>query len=251
MTKTPIAIVVTMLTSLSFVAPVYAVNIGGRVENALEARAEMKAERQDKEGSRTGLLNKLFNLKGRAAIGTGKLTAKTDTILTVEKDGKSFTVNIDSKTQFRRRFWGKATLAEMSVGDTINVIGLWADDAHTTINATLVRDISIQKRFGVFFGEVKSLLTSGWVMTTVSGKRADQTVTVSSSTKFTNRKGETITQADVKVGQKVRVRGLWNSNDNTVTEVTEVKDFALPIKVSVTPTAILTATITVAPTTTP
>ncbi|MEK7060804.1 MAG: hypothetical protein AAB937_01070 [Patescibacteria group bacterium] len=236
MTKTPIAIAVTVLTGLSFVAPVYALNVGGRVEDALEARAGIKAERQDKEGSRPGLLNKFFNLKGRAAIGTGKLTVKTDVTLTVEKDGKSFIVNVDNKTQFRRRFWGKSSLAEMSVGDTINVIGLWADDAHTTINATLVRDVSIQKRFGVFFGEVKSLLSSGWVMTTVSGKRADQTVTVDNQTKFTNRKGETITQADVKVGQKVRVRGLWNSNDNTVTEVTEVKDFALPVRVSVTAT---------------
>ncbi len=238
MTKTPVAIAITILTSLSLVAPVYAESnfFGARVKNELEARAEIKNERQDKEGSRPGVLNKIFNLKGRAAIGTGKLTAKSDTSLTVEKDGKSFTVPIDSNTQFKRRFWGKATLAEMSVGDTINVIGLWADDQHTTITAKLVRDISIQARFGVFFGEVKSLLSNGWLMTTVSGKRADQTVTVDSSTKFSNRKGETITQSEITVGQRVRVKGLWNSNDNTVTEVKEVKDFALPVRVSATAT---------------
>ena len=234
MKTTIIALVLTTITSVSLAFPVYAENdfFGARVENKLEARAE----RQDKEGSRPGLLKKFFNARGRAAIGTGKLTAKTDTTLTVEKDGKSFTVNIDSKTQFRRRFWGKATLAQMSVGDTINVIGLWADDAHTTIIAKRVRDISIQARFGVFFGEVKSLLSNGWVMTTVSGKRADQTVVVDSATKFTNRKGETITQSDVKVGQRVRVKGLWNSNNNSVTEVKEVKNFALPVRVSVTAT---------------
>ena len=238
MTKTPVAIAMTVLTSLSLVAPVYAENnfFGARVKNELEARAEIKNEGQEKQGSRPAVLNKIFNLKGRAAIGTGKLTAKTDTTLTVEKDGKSFTVIIDNKTQFRRRFWGKATLAEMSVGDTINVVGLWADDAHTTITAKLIRDISIQKRFGVFFGEVKSLLSNGWVMTTVSNKRADQTVTVDSSTKFTDRKGETITQSKITVGQRVRVKGLWNSNDNTVTEVTEVKDFAIPVRVSATST---------------
>ena len=73
-------------------------------------------------------------------------------------------------------------------------------------------------------------------MTTVSGKRADQTVTVDSSTKFSNRKGETITQSEITVGQRVRVKGLWNSNDNTVTEVKEVKDFALPVRVSATAT---------------
>lgn len=240
MTKTPIAIAITVLTSLSFVAPVYAEAdnnfFGARVKDELEARAELKNERQEKQGSRPGVLNKILNLKGRAAISTGKLTAKTDTTLTVEKDGKSFTVALDSKTQFRRRFWGKATLEEMSVGDTINVVGLWADDQHTTITAKLVRDISIQARFGVFFGEVKSLLSNGWVMSTVSSKRADQTVTVDSSTKFTNRKGETITQSEITVGQRVRVKGLWNSDDNTLTEVKEVKDFALPARVSVTAT---------------
>lgn len=240
MTKTPIAIAMTVLTSLSLVAPVYAKAennfLDARVKNELEARAELKNERQEKQGSRPGVLNKILNLKSRAAISSGKLTGKTDTTLTVEKDGKSFTVALDSKTQFRKRFWGKATLAQMSVGDTINVVGLWADDQHTTITAKLVRDISIQARFGVFFGEVKSLLSNGWVMSTVSSKRADQTVTVDSSTKFTNRKGETITQSEITVGQRVRVKGLWNSDDNTVTEVKEVKNFALPAQISVTAT---------------
>ena len=79
-------------------------------------------------------------------------------------------------------------------------------------------------------------------MSTKSEKRADQTVTVTSSTEFENRKGETITQTDVKVGHKVRVRGLWDRTLNTVTEVTNVKDFNLPV---------VTATVTVAATLTP
>lgn len=219
---------------LSITTPVFAENVKAQV------RKEIKDELGDKAGSRPGLLRSF--LQSRAAIGSGKLTAKTDTTLTVEKDGKSYTVNIGSKTQLRRRFWGKATLAEMSVGDTLNIIGLWADDAKTTINARLVRDISVQKRFGVFLGEVKSLLTGGWVMSTKSDKRADQTVTVSASTKFVNRKEETLTQADVAVGHKVRVKGLWDTALNTVTDVTHVKDFNLPlrptptVRVTVTPT---------------
>ena len=132
----------------------------------------------------------------------------------------------------------------MKVGDTVNVIGLWADDAHTTINAKLVRDISIQKRFGVFVGVVKSLLPTGWVMSTVSEKRGDQTVTVSGNTKFVNRKEETITQADVVAGHRVRVKGLWDRVANTVTDVTQVKDFSLPAK----PTPTVTVTPVVTPT---
>lgn len=237
-------VVITVLSSLSLATPVYAATtpFGARVEERLENRAEAKAEREDKESTKPGLLNRIANLKARASIGTGAITSKSGTTFTFTKEGKSYTVNTDSKTQFRRKFWGKSSFDELTVGDTVNVIGLWIDDAHTTITAKLVRDTSIQKRFGVFFGEVKSLLSSGWVMSTVSEKRADQTVTVDSSTKFTNRKGETITQSQVTVGQKVRVKGLWNRTNNTVTEVTQVKDFSLPLQGSV------SATITVSPT---
>src|SRR5689334_19625315 len=85
-----------------------------------------------------GLLRAFF--QGRAAVGSGKLTAVNGTTLTVEKDSKSYTVLTDDKTQFRRRFWGKATVSEYQVGDTLNVIGMWTDDAKTTIQARLIRD---------------------------------------------------------------------------------------------------------------
>ncbi|MBI5619601.1 hypothetical protein HY950_01450 [Candidatus Gottesmanbacteria bacterium] len=208
------------------------------VDGRQERVREIKEDLREKAGSRPGLLQKFFNLKGRAAIGTGNVTAKDGTTLTVEKDGKSYTVLTDDKTQFRRRFWGKGSLDEIQVGHQVNVIGHWTDDARTTVQAKLVRDLSIQKRFGVFFGVVKSLTSGGWVMSTVSEKRADQTVTVSASTKFVNRKEEAIAQADVAVGHRVRVKGLWDSAANTVTEVTHVKDFNLPVRatVSATPT---------------
>lgn len=238
---------------VSVVTPVLAENVRAEARKAI--KAEVKEDMQEKAGSRPGLLRDFF-MKSRAAIGSGTITGKTTTSITIQKDGKSYTVNIDSKTQLRRRFWGKATLSEMQIGDTVNVIGLWTDDTHAAINARLVRDISIQKRFGAFVGVVKSLLTNGWVMSTVSEKRPDQTVTVSSSTKFVNRKEETITQVDVKVGDRVRVKGLWDRTANTVTEVSHVKDFSLPVRptvtatitATVTPTATVTATVTVAPT---
>lgn len=191
---------------------------------------EFLREMPEKAGSRPGLLKRAFEVfnKGRAAIGTCTVTAKDGTTLTCTRDEKTYTVLTDDKTQFRRRFWGKSSLDEILVNHVINVIGQWEDDAHTTVRARLVRDTSIQRRFGVFFGKVTSLLANGWVMTTVSGRRADQTVTVSSETKFVNRRGETITQADVQVGHRVRVKGLWDNVNNTITEVKHVKDFSLP-----------------------
>ncbi len=231
MIKQKIAIVIFML-ALGLGTP--GIVSAGPWKEAREERKNLLEQIRERVSSRTGEMRGFLGF-GRAAIGSGKITAKTDTTLTIEKDGKSYTVNLDSKTQLRRRFWGKAELSEFSIGDTVNVIGLWTDDTHTAINARLVRNLSIQRRFGVFFGEVKSLLSSGWVMSTKSENRADQTVTVSSTSKFENRRGETITQADIKIGHKVRVRGLWDRALNTVTEVTQVKDFSLPPIPTVTP----------------
>lgn len=211
------------LLSLQMAVPIFALGEKGR--------AELAVETNEKAGSRPGLLRNLLG-NGRAAIGTGTLTAiggtTAPTTLTVTKNGTTYTINITANTQLRRRFWGKATLSEFTVGDMVTIIGQWTDSAHTTVNAVLVRDLSIQKRFGVFIGTVSSLTGTGWVMSTLS--RGNQTVTVSTTTKLVNRKGQTISQADVKVNDRVRVRGLWDSKANTITEVTNVKDYTIPVK---------------------
>lgn len=170
----------------------------------------------------------------RAAIGTGKLTAVSGTTLTVQKDDKSYTVNTGTfdkcTTKIVRRFGAKSEISEMSIGDILNIIGYWTDDTKTAVNACVIRDRSIQIRFAVFVGEVKSLTENGFVMSTVSEKRPDQTIVVSDTTKFVDRRAQTISRSDIQVGHKVRVKGLWNNQTNTVTEVKQVKDFSLPLR---------------------
>jgi len=205
---------------------------------AAESRRDFREDLRDaieRAGSRGGLLRNFSTNKSRAAIGSGTISTITGTTLTVKaKDGKQFTILTDDKTQFRRRFWGKSSLSEMNVGDMVNVIGKWTDDTKTTIQARLVRDFSIQKRNGAFLGTVQSVTSSGFVVQTM--KRGTLTVTTSSSTKFVNRKGETIAKGDVMVGHKVRVGGMWDSKLNTLIEVAHVKDFSLPVKSTPTPT---------------
>jgi len=221
------ALIIAGILGLQAVTPVFA------VEPRKDFREDLR-ETIAQAGSRPGLLRNFLMNKGRAAVGSGTISAITGTTLTVKaKDGKQFTILTDDKTQFRRRFWGKSSLSEMNVGDMVNVIGRWTDDAKTTIQARLVRDLSIQKRNGTFFGTVQSVSASGFVMQTL--KRGTLTVTVSASTKFVNRKGKAIAQSDVVVGHRVRVKGLWDSKLSTLTEVAQVKDFSLPVKPSVTP----------------
>lgn len=172
---------------------------------------------------------KVQNVKAQLAHLVGvKVDSISGTTLTVSKDGKTYTINTDASTKFRRLFWGKSSLSEISVGDNLNVWGKWTDDAQTTILARMIRDTSIMKRFGVFIGTVKSKDTASFVITTVN--RGDQTVSFDNNTKFVNRKGATISYNDVNVGDRVKVRGLWDKTLSKITQVTQVKDFSLPPK---------------------
>lgn len=166
-------------------------------------------------------------VRGKAAkIVGGKITSINGSVLTVEKDGTSYSVNTASNTQLRRHFWGKSDLNEFAVGNIVNVWGTWADDTKTVINARLIRNTSIQKRRGVFMGTIKSKGTDTFVLTSL--QRGDQTVVVTSSTKLVGRRNQTIIFADLQTGHKVQVKGLWDKSQNKVTEVTHVKDFNLP-----------------------
>lgn len=165
-------------------------------------------------------------LNARGNILRGVVTAKGDTSITVDNNGTSVKVNITTKTQFRRLFWGKSSLSEIAVGDKLNIIGRWTNEDKTEINAVLIKDLNLMRRSGAFFGDVKSLTADGFVMTTVH--KEDEEVIIGTA-KLVNRNGETIVQADIKAGDRVRVKGLWDAVAKTITEVKEIKDFSLPL----------------------
>lgn len=170
----------------------------------------------------------------RAVLGKVQLTTISGSVLTVSKDSKTYTVSTGifekCTTKFVRRFGGTSTLSELTVGDSLEIVGRWTDDTKTAVEACIVRDLSIQKKRGTFVGDVVSISDTGFVMTTVSESRQNQTVTVGSATKIVNRKEVAITLSDIKVGHRIRVKGLWNKTNNTVTEVTHVKDYSLPVE---------------------
>jgi hypothetical protein len=145
----------------------------------------------------------------------------------VNSNDKTITILIDEKTQLRRRFWGKANLDEFQINDRVDIVGKWTDENQTSVQAVIIRNLSIQKRYGVFFGKITSIENQQIVIETV--KRGSLTVVVIDSTKLVNRKMEELKLTDLAVGHYLRVKGLWNNQANTLTEVTQIKDFSLPI----------------------
>ncbi len=153
---------------------------------------------------------------GKLKMGnlTGTVSAVSANTLTV--DGKIVTVS--GLTKFIRRFGGISTLSEISVGDKVSVVGV--------PNAKIIRDWSIQKRKGAFVGTIQTMTPTGFALQSLN--RGVQTVTVSALTKYTDRKEQTINFTDLAAGHKIRVKGLWDSKLNTVTEVSQVKDYSRP-----------------------
>jgi len=196
-----------------------------------EIREEKQEMLQNMHATKAGILVKM---KAKAVLLRGTVTAKgADSLTVLGSDGKTYAVGVDATTQWRRKFWGKSDFNEVNINDVLNIHGKWVNDQLSEIQARLIRNISIQKRNGVFFGEVKTINATGWIMST--NKRGDQTVTITGSTRLIDRKEIAISQSSIGVGHKVRVKGLWDSKNNTITEVTQVKDFDLPVKSTPTP----------------
>jgi len=183
----------------------------------------------------SGIIGKIKLAVGkRGWIEKGTVAAISGTTLTLTKDGVTYTVSTDSNTIFRRRFGGKSSIDEISVNDTVNVLGKWQNEEKTQILATHIRDLSIQKRHATFFGTVKTKTDTTLVLTTVN--RGEQTVTINTSTKLVNRKMEEITMWDIEVGHRIRVKGIWDLLNKAISEVTQIKDFNIPIQPSPTAT---------------
>jgi hypothetical protein len=197
-----------------------------------EIRKEMKEEKK-------GLIEEIKNqIKEKIkalrfdARPTGKITEIGGNYIKVSdnKDGKIYQVNITEKTQLRRHFGGKSSLNEFSVGDEVNVIGRYTDEAKSTIEAVLIRNKSIQKRWGPFFGEVITKNSDNFVIKTIT--RGDLTVYFGSA-KFVDNSGNQSSYDALSVGSRVGVKGVWDKDLKKISEVDEVKIFNK--KVSLTP----------------
>lgn len=199
-----------------------------------EFRKEIRKEVKEKIENK-GLLDKAKdfmkkNLKFAARV-KGKITETTINSLTVDgEDSLTYQINITDKTQLLGKFGGKIKLklSDYLVGNEVMVIGKFINEDKTIIDAKVIRNLSIQKRRGAFFGTVLTKGTDSFTMQTL--KLSIQTVYFGSA-KFVKRNEKPMTYTDLKVGDRVRVKGVWDKTLSKITEVTQIKDFSIPVVV--------------------
>jgi hypothetical protein len=202
-------------------------------ENFKEVRKEASNTAVDGDDVReikNGLLEKVKNfvkknLKFEARV-KGKITIIGENIFTITGDDGTFQVNITDKTKLLRKFGGKSSFGEFSVGDELMVFGKFTDETKSIIDAKTIKNNSIQKRFGAFFGKVTTKNTDNFVIETE--ERGIQTVYFGNA-KFVQRNETVMIYADLKVGDRVRVKGVWDKTLSKITEVIQIKDFSIPV----------------------
>ena len=150
------------------------------------------------------------------AVGPTKINGTVSAIGATSITVGSTVVNVSTTTKLLRKYGALAKLSEFTVGDQVMIRG------------NVIRALSIQKRRGVFVGNITALTDTGFVL--APEKRPAQTVNVNLLTKYVERGEKAISLSALKVGDKVMVKGLWDTKLNTITETTFVRDYSLPLK---------------------
>lgn len=158
----------------------------------------------DDHGQNHGLAVK-SDFKGQVtAVSTTGFTMKT-------RAGNTITVNTET-AQLLRKPNTTITIADIKVGDEVVVMGTKVDS--TNITAITVYDkVAKPKRV-----EAQGIVTAKTdTSLTIQGKHGSTTtITTNGDTKVTE-KGTAITLADIEVGNKVKVEGLWDKILNIFT----------------------------------
>lgn len=155
---------------------------------------------------------------------TATLKSKTNSNLVItDQNGRDYQVIINSSTNLKPKYWGNITLDDLLPGDQVNVIGNW--DAKNNIKATLVRDLSNETRWGVFLGDTISVDKNSLII--ANRNHGKITVILGNNTQYLNQANNKTSLTDLKIGDRVRVKGIYNPKNAKITSIDEVKDFSI------------------------
>jgi hypothetical protein len=144
----------------------------------------------------------------------GKVTAVASGLFTLEaKDGKVYTVNSANAT-FTLPFNGKFIASDLKVGDAVKVRGTISG---TAITASSVIVVPANKR--PVKGKATVSAVNGSTLTVLTKSGNTVTVNTDSNTTVTKQDGSAGAVADVQVGSKVKLAGLWDTVLNVLNAI--------------------------------
>lgn len=210
-----------------------------QVGEAKTSGTPVPGERQQIKEQILERLRKSFPFLLPAGVNQAEITSISGITLPTEieiiKDSKTVTLRISEKTVILRKFGGKSNLSELHVGDIVSARGVWEDSERTILDTRVLRDISIQKRHGTFWGKIKSLDSAAQTFILKTGKRGEQKVFVEPETKIVSRNQLPLNFSDLVAGHRVRVTGLWDSNLRQIDETKVIKDWSIGPSATPTP----------------
>jgi len=129
---------------------------------------------------------------------------------------KEITVLVDANTKFVRKYWGKSSLEEVTIGDKLDVRVKTNEDG--TVTATLIKDDTLQWTWKVHNGAIDGLDLTAKTFTLKQKNGKSVTVKVDGKTKIYvppyTATGSTF--ADLQNGQIAHVRGIINNKTKVI-----------------------------------
>ncbi len=153
-----------------------------------------------------------INPVGRVNL-RGTVDSVKSAVMTVKSWGGTWTVNLSSTTKLVRRFGGTSNTSEIQSGDMVGVEGKISTVASWTIDATNVRDSSIQTRNASFFGTISNLSGSSFTLTTKEKGAVKVTVNLVAKIIVDGKASQV---SDLANGMQASVGGVWDRMQSTV-----------------------------------
>ncbi len=145
-------------------------------------------------------------------VGTLKSVATSSLVVTTW--GGDWTVNTGSAKMIRRS-GGSSALSEMRAGDEIRLNGKINASSSFTIDATVLRNQSIQAKNAEFSGTVSNLNSASSSFTLSTRKRGDVKVVVNSDARILVN-GTSSQISALANGMFAEVRGIWDRSQSDV-----------------------------------
>ena len=150
-------------------------------------------------------------VKGVITIINTTVTSKTITITT--KEGKDFTLKVDTSTVITKTGIGNISITDLAIND--KVTANYDQTSNVASKITVIQPLG--KRHS-FEGTIKSISGSTLVVTT---KKGDQTFNVSSVTKYFIPGVKNATLANFKVGNKVSVSTVEVTTNGIIAQIAQ------------------------------